>query len=86
MMATMLSGMGLEPTFLIGGEVCGFDTNAINGPGEHFIVEADESDGSFVYLDPHVAIVTNIEADHLDHYGTLARVEETFVEFMSSRR
>ena len=82
MMATMLSGMGLDPTFLIGGEVCGFDTNAINGAGEHFIVEADESDGSFVFLDPFVAIVTNIEADHLDHYGTLARVEETFVEFM----
>ncbi len=83
MMATMLSGMGLDPTFLIGGEVCGFDTNAVNGTGEHYVVEADESDGSFVFLDPHVAIVTNIEADHLDHYGTLARVEETFVEFMS---
>jgi UDP-N-acetylmuramate--alanine ligase len=83
MMATMLSGMGLDPTFLIGGEVCGFDTNAINGAGEYYVVEADESDGSFVFLDPHVAIVTNIEADHLDHYGTLARVEETFVEFMS---
>ena len=83
MMATMLSGMGLDPTFLIGGEVCGFDTNAVNGAGEYYVVEADESDGSFVFLDPQVAIVTNIEADHLDHYGTLARVEETFVEFMS---
>ena len=83
MMATMLSGMGLDPTFLIGGEVCGFDTNAINGAGEHYVVEADESDGSFVFLDPFVAIVTNIEADHLDHYGTLECVEEAFVEFMS---
>ena len=83
MMATMLLGMGLDPTFLIGGEVCGLDTNAINGAGEHYVVEADESDGSFVFLDPHVAVVTNIEADHLDHYGTLAAVEEAFVEFMS---
>jgi UDP-N-acetylmuramate--alanine ligase len=83
MMATMLSGMGLDPTFLIGGEVRGFDTNAINGAGAHYVVEADESDGSFVFLDPFVAIVTNIEADHLDHYGTLERVEGAFVEFMS---
>ena len=83
MVATMLSKMGLEPTFLIGGEVDGFDTNAVNGPGEHFVVEADESDGSFLFLDPHVAIITNVEADHLDHYGTLKAVEDTFVEFMA---
>jgi UDP-N-acetylmuramate--alanine ligase len=83
MMASMLSGMDLEPSFLIGGEVRGFNTNAVNGAGEHYIVEADESDGSFVYLDPFVAIVTNIEADHLDHYGTLECVEVAFVEFMS---
>lgn len=83
MMATMLLGMGLDPTFLIGGEVCGLNTNAINGAGKHYVVEADESDGSFVFLDPHVAVVTNIEADHLDHYGTLAAVEGAFVEFMS---
>lgn len=82
MLATMLSRMGLDPTFLIGGEVDGFDTNAVNGAGDYFVVEADESDGSFVYLDPQIAVVTNIEADHLDHYGTLAHVEETFVEFM----
>ena len=83
MLATMLSRLGLDPTFLIGGEVDGFDTNAMHGSGEHFVVEADESDGSFVYLTPHVAIVTNVEADHLDHYGTLEKVEETFVDFMS---
>jgi UDP-N-acetylmuramate--alanine ligase len=84
MAATMLSRLGLDPTFLIGGEVDGFDTNAVNGSGEYYVVEADESDGSFVYLDPHIAIVTNVEADHLDHYGTLERVEETFVDFMTS--
>lgn len=82
MVATMLSHMGLKPTFLIGGEVDGFDTNAVDGSGPHYVVEADESDGSFLFLDPTVAVITNVEADHLDHYGTLERVEETFCEFM----
>lgn len=82
MVATMLEGMGLSPTFLVGGEVSGKGTNAGCGTGDYYVVEADESDGSFMFLDPHLAIVTNIEADHLDHYGSLARVEETFLEFM----
>jgi UDP-N-acetylmuramate--alanine ligase len=82
MIATMLSRLGLEPSFLIGGEVDGFDTNAVNGAGHHYVVEADESDGSFLYLDPHIAVITNIEADHLDHYGTYEAVERTFVDFM----
>ena len=86
MAATMMSRLGLDPTFLIGGEVDGFDTNAVNGSGEYYVVEADESDGSFIYLHSYVAIVTNIEADHLDHYGTLDKVEETFVDFMSQVR
>lgn len=83
MVATMLSRMELEPTFLIGGEVDGFATNAVNGPGEHYVVEADESDGSFVWLDPWVSVVTNIEADHLDHYSSLDEIDETFVTFMA---
>ena len=82
MVATMLARMGLEPTFLIGGEVDGFDTNAANGQGEYYVVEADESDGSFVYLDPFVSVITNIEADHLDHYESLEEIERTFAEFM----
>jgi UDP-N-acetylmuramate--alanine ligase len=82
MIATMLSRMGLAPTFLIGGEVDGFDTNAVNGSGAHYVVEADESDGSFIHLDPAIAIITNVEADHLDHYGTLEAVEAIFCEFM----
>jgi len=84
MVATMLAGMGLDPTFVVGGEVSTYKTNARNGSGPHYVVEADESDGSFVYLSPQVAIVTNIEADHLDHYGSLEAVENTFVEFMCS--
>ena len=83
MIATMLHRMDLAPTFLIGGEVDGLGTNADSGGGPHYVVEADESDGSFIYLSPHVAVVTNIEADHLDHYaGGLAEIEDTFAEFM----
>jgi len=81
MVATMLAGMGLEPSFLIGGEVDGFSTNAAHGAGRHYVVEADESDGSFVYLTPHVALITNVEADHLDHYAGIEEIEATFAEF-----
>ena len=82
MVATMLDKMGLDPSFLIGAVVEGYDTNGRNGDGGYFVCEADESDGSFLYLDPRVAVVTNIEADHLDHYGTLANIESTFCKFM----
>lgn len=82
MVATMLDRMGLDPSFLIGGVVEGYDTNGRNGSGEHFVCEADESDGSFLYLDPSVVVVTNIEADHLDHYGTFENIERTFCTFM----
>lgn len=83
MIAVMLDGMGEDPTFLIGGEVDGYGVNARNGSGAHYVVEADESDGSFVYLDPCVAVVTNIEADHLDHYASIEEIEATFLEFMN---
>lgn len=82
MVATMLDRMGLDPSFLIGGVVEGYGTNGKNGDGEYFVVEADESDSSFLYLDPHVVIVTNVEADHMDHYGSLAEIEDTFCAFM----
>ena len=82
MVATMLDKMGLDPSFLIGGVVEGYGTTGRNGSGEHFVCEADESDGSFLYLHPHVVVVTNIEADHLDHYGTLENIEKTFCTFM----
>lgn len=82
MVATMLDRMGKDPSFLIGGVVEGYDTNGRNGQGGYFVAEADESDGSFLFLDPNVVVVTNIEEDHLDHYGTLERIEETFCEFM----
>lgn len=84
MAATCLDRMGLDPTFLIGGLVDGYDTNGANGQGEFFVCEADESDGSFLYLDPQVVVVTNIEADHLDHYSGIEEIEETFCKFMDS--
>lgn len=82
MVATMLDRMGADPSFLIGGIVEGYDTNGRNGSGEYFVCEADESDSSFLYLDPDVVVVTNVEADHLDHYSSLEEIERTFVEFM----
>lgn len=83
MLATMVDRMGLDPSFVIGGVVDGYDTNAKSGEGEYFIVEADESDGSFVHLSPYVALVTNIEPDHLDHYGSLEAIYDAFENFLS---
>ncbi|MBY4797909.1 UDP-N-acetylmuramate--L-alanine ligase [Collinsella sp. AGMB00827] len=83
MCATMLDRMSLDPSFLIGGIVEGYETNGRNGNGAYFVCEADESDSSFLFLHPHIAVVTNVEADHLDHYGSLAEIEDTFCEFMS---
>ena len=82
--ATMLEHMGEKPTFLIGGIIDGYETNGHSGEGPYFVAEADESDGSFLNLDPNVVIVTNIEADHLDHYGSLEEIEKTFCKFMAS--
>jgi UDP-N-acetylmuramate--alanine ligase len=83
MIATALAGLGADPTFLIGGELNDVGANAGVGTGPHYVVEADESDGSFLYLEPRVAVVTNMEADHLDHYGSFGAIERTFTEFMS---
>lgn len=82
MLATTLDRLGADPSFLIGGMIDGYPTNAHSGTGEYYVIEADESDGSFVHFSPYVAVVTNIEADHLDHYGDLAHVEQAFCEFM----
>ena len=80
MCATMLDRMGLDPSFLIGGIVEGYDTNGKNGSGDYFVAEADESDSSFLFLNPNVVIVTNVEADHLDHYSGIEEIEATFAK------
>lgn len=82
MLASALDQLGAQPTFLIGGVVDGYDSTADAGSGEYFVVEADESDGSFTFLDPFVEIITNIEADHLDHYANLAEIERSFADFI----
>ena len=86
MVASMLDTMGLDPTFLIGGIVEGYGTNGRNGSGGLFVCEADESDGSFLFLDPDVVVVTNIEEDHLDHYADLAAIRTAFREFAGAHQ
>lgn len=81
LLATSLDRLGDDPTFVIGGMVEGYGTNARAGAGEHYVVEADESDGSFTYLAPHVALITNVDEDHLDHYGSLANIQDAFRAF-----
>ncbi|MDM8288822.1 UDP-N-acetylmuramate--L-alanine ligase [Slackia piriformis] len=86
MLASTLDALGLDPTFLIGGIVRSYQTNAHSGTGEYYVVEADESDKSFTYLDPAAVMVTNIEADHLDHYADLQEIYAKFAEFIGSAR
>ncbi len=86
MLASTLDAMGCDPTFLIGGIVRAYGTNAHSGTGAYYVVEADESDKSFTYLSPAAAIVTNIEADHLDHYEGLDEIYAQFRMFLEGVR
>jgi UDP-N-acetylmuramate--alanine ligase len=80
LVATVLRAAGLDPTVVVGGKVNALGTNARHGEGDLFVAEADESDGSFLRLTPTIAVVTNIDAEHLDHYGTYDAVKDAFVE------
>ena len=84
MLASIMDAMGLDPTFLIGGIVRAYGSNAHYGTGRHYVVEADESDKSFRYLSPAAVLVTNIEADHLDHYRDLDEICDKFASFIAS--
>jgi UDP-N-acetylmuramate--alanine ligase len=81
MVATILAHAGLDPTAIIGGKAKVFGSNARLGQGEVLVAEADESDGSFRHLIPMVAVITNIDREHMDHYGTEAALREAFVDF-----
>ena len=81
MITLILQHAGLDPSFVIGGEISEVGSNAHHGTGEYFVAEADEHDRSFLLYRPHVAIITNIDADHLNTYGDLAGLEDAFVEF-----
>jgi UDP-N-acetylmuramate--alanine ligase len=81
MVTLVLQHAGLDPSFVIGGEISEVGSNAHHGSGDYFVVEADESDRSFLLYRPHVALVTNIEADHLNTYGDLAGLQAAFADF-----
>jgi len=83
LVASILAEGGLDPTFVIGGRLKSADSNARLGQGEYLVAEADESDASFVHLKPMLAIVTNIDADHMSTYdGDLQKLRNSFVEFL----
>ncbi|HYO51291.1 UDP-N-acetylmuramate--L-alanine ligase [Archangium sp.] len=81
MVATVLSAAGLDPTAVVGGKVNVLDSNAKLGKSELMVVEADESDGSFLHLHPSITVVTNIDPEHMDHYGTLDNLKDAFTAF-----
>jgi UDP-N-acetylmuramate--alanine ligase len=81
MVALLLDRAGLDPTAVIGGRLSAFGSNARLGQGSYLVAEADESDGSFLSLSPVVAIVTNVDREHLDHYGSFEGVLDAFVAF-----
>ncbi|MCL5289581.1 MAG: UDP-N-acetylmuramate--L-alanine ligase [Bacillota bacterium] len=82
MTALVLEENRLDPTILIGGDLSNIGGNAKVGHGEYLVAEADESDGSFLLLDPQIAVVTNIEDDHLDYYGSLDKLVQAFEDFL----
>ncbi len=83
MVAQVLSGAGLDPTIIIGGRLGVLGGNAKLGGGDLLVAEADESDGSFLRLTPTIAVVTNIDPEHLDHYGTIERLQDAFADFLN---
>jgi len=83
LVASVLAEGGLDPTFVIGGRLKSADSNARLGAGRYLVAEADESDASFMHLQPMIAVVTNIDTDHLGtHDGDFARLKQSFVEFL----
>jgi UDP-N-acetylmuramate--alanine ligase len=81
MVTTILNGTGAGPSYVIGGTLASTGVNAADGPGGDFVAEADESDGSFLMLSPDAAVITNVDADHLDNYGTVEAYRASFRAF-----
>ena len=83
LIATVFGKAGLDPTFVIGGKLNSLGSNAKLGSSRYFIAEADESDASFIHLQPMVSVVTNIEADHMETYGgDFGKMQDTYIEFL----
>ncbi|MGD8377673.1 MAG: UDP-N-acetylmuramate--L-alanine ligase [Acidobacteriota bacterium] len=83
MIAQVLHRSGIDPTIVLGGRLAILGSNARLGRGELMLVEADESDGSFLRLTPTIAVVTSIDREHLDHFGDLAGLQDAFVDFLN---
>ncbi|TKS59120.1 MAG: UDP-N-acetylmuramate--L-alanine ligase [Nitrospira sp.] len=83
MVANVLAQGGLDPTMVIGGKVNALGSHARLGRGDLLVAEADESDGSFLRLSPTIVAVTNLDREHLDHYGSMERINECFLEFIN---
>jgi UDP-N-acetylmuramate--alanine ligase len=83
LIGAVLSAAGLDPTMVIGGRVKSLGSNARLGQGEILVAEADESDGTFLLLTPTIAVVTNIDREHMDFYGTVERLNESFLDFIN---
>jgi UDP-N-acetylmuramate--alanine ligase len=86
MIITALSRLGAEPSFVNGGVISEFGASSAFGSGEHFVIEADESDSSFLHYDTSVAVITNVDPDHLDHYGSLEAFQAEFAKFANAAK
>ena len=84
MIAALLDGGGIDPTVINGGIINRYGSNARLGKSDWWVIEADESDGSFLRLDGTIAVVTNIDPEHLEHYGSFDAVKDAFVEFVEN--
>jgi UDP-N-acetylmuramate--alanine ligase len=84
MTALVVSEGGLDPTMVVGGRLRAFESNARLGQGSYLVAEADESDGSFLHLSPTIAVITNLDREHMDHYGSMERVRDAFLQFANS--
>ena len=84
MLGVTLKAAGISPTIVVGGEVPDLGTNAEAGTGDYLVSEADESDGTFLKLHPYIAVVTNVEDDHMDHYGTMENIIKAFRQFIEN--
>lgn len=84
MISLVMEKSGVDPTYIIGGEIINLGSNAKAGKSDYVVAEADESDGTFLQYHPHLAVVTNIEADHLEHYdGSFDKLKQAYVQFLS---
>lgn len=82
LVASALQAGGLEPTVIVGGVIKNLGSNAVSGPGDILVAEADESDGTFLHLTPTIAVVTNIDYEHVDHYPDMDHLRAAFAEFL----